>query len=147
MARTIRRIVTGLDTDNRPAVLEDEQLASAGGDGELSGLWRIWGTNGTPVFPASDPKSDFDPFFPAPGGFRCFVQMIPPGSVPMHVTDSLDVIIVLEGELWLELDGGGGERRLGPGDFLVQNGVPHAWHNRTSNGCLAVGIAIGARRE
>jgi quercetin dioxygenase-like cupin family protein len=144
MARTVRRIVTGLDGDGRPAVLQEEQLTAVLGDGTSSGLWPIWGVNGTPVVPTSSPASVFEPFFPLVGGFRCFVQQIPPGSVPMHVTPTVDVILILEGELWLELDQDGGEHRLGPGDFLIQNGTRHAWHNRSEQACLAVGIALGA---
>jgi hypothetical protein len=67
-----------------------------------------------------------------------------PDAPGMHTTDTIDFEVVLEGEVWLELDGGK-EVHLRPGDTVVQNGTRHAWHNRGSKTArLAVFIA-GAR--
>ena len=49
----------------------------------------------------------------------------------MHTTQTVDLDLVLEGEIWLELDDGE-EVLLGPGDCVIQNGTRHAWHNRSS---------------
>lgn len=62
----------------------------------------------------------------------------------MHQTSSVDVVMVLEGEVWLELEQGGGERLLGAGDIVVQNGTAHAWHNRSSVPCFALVVVFGA---
>lgn len=48
----------------------------------------------------------------------------------MHRTESVDYGIVLEGELWLVLDGGS-EKRLAPGDVVIQRGTDHAVENRS----------------
>ncbi len=67
-----------------------------------------------------------------------------PGAPGMHTTDTIDFEVVLDGEVWLELDDGK-EVHLRPGDTVVQNGTRHAWHNRgTKTARLAVFIA-GAR--
>ena len=64
-----------------------------------------------------------------PGGSVLRVVDCPPGSLsPMHRTISLDYGVVLEGEIWLELDSG--EKRLmRRGDISVQRGTMHAWRN------------------
>lgn len=47
----------------------------------------------------------------------------------MHTTATLDFEVVLEGEVWLELDDGV-EVHLRAGDTVVQNGTRHAWRNK-----------------
>ncbi|WP_328608396.1 cupin domain-containing protein [Amycolatopsis sp. NBC_00345] len=67
------------------------------------------------------------------------------GAPGMHRTDSLDYVLVVSGEVTLELDGG--ERTvLRAGDVVVQNGTRHAWHNHGTGPCTIVGVAIGADR-
>ncbi len=63
----------------------------------------------------------------------------------MHKTDSLDYDIVLENEIWLELDDGE-TRRLGQGEIVVQGGGRHAWRNRSSKPTTMCFVLIGARR-
>ncbi|MFC4907048.1 cupin domain-containing protein [Actinomadura gamaensis] len=68
-----------------------------------------------------------------------------PGAPGMHTTDSLDYVLVVSGEVVLELDDGE-EAVLRAGDVVVQNGTRHAWHNRGAEPCTIVGVAIGAER-
>ena len=51
-----------------------------------------------------------------------------PGNPGMHVTDSVDYVLVLDGAIWLDLDDGN-LVRLGPGDTVIQNATRHAWRN------------------
>ncbi|MEY2927595.1 MAG: hypothetical protein RL367_2072 [Pseudomonadota bacterium] len=46
-----------------------------------------------------------------------------------HQTATVDLVIVLEGDLALQLDEG--EVLLHPGDVVVQQGTNHAWHTRS----------------
>lgn len=64
-----------------------------------------------------------------PGGSVLRVVDVKPGALSaMHRTVSLDYGVVLEGEVWLELDSG--ERRLmRRGDISIQRGTNHAWRN------------------
>jgi hypothetical protein len=73
------------------------------------------------------------------------VQFInrPPG---LHQTDTVDLVMIKSGEMHMLLDGGV-EILLRAGDWVVQNGAPHAWDNRSSSPCVAVLIMIGARVE
>jgi quercetin dioxygenase-like cupin family protein len=68
-----------------------------------------------------------------------------PGGNGMHTTDSLDYVMVVAGEVTLELDDD--ERTvLRAGDVVVQNGTRHAWRNHGTEPCVIVGVAIGADR-
>lgn len=62
-----------------------------------------------------------------------------------HRTDTVDVNLLLDGELWLELEDGT-EHHLTPGACVVQRGTMHAWHNRTDKPALMASVLIGAKR-
>ncbi|GFM57140.1 cupin [Pseudomonas cichorii] len=61
----------------------------------------------------------------------------------MHRSPTLDYGLLLEGELWLELDDGE-QRQLLPGDVVIQQGTRHAWRNRSQATAKAVFFMIGA---
>ncbi|OBY26568.1 cupin domain-containing protein [Leisingera sp. JC1] len=63
----------------------------------------------------------------------------------MHTTDSVDYDIVLDGEIWLELDDGA-ETRLSQGDVVVQCGTRHAWRNKSDRNATLCFVLIGAAR-
>ncbi len=65
-----------------------------------------------------------------------------PDRPGMHTTQTVDVGVVLDGQLVLELDDG--EVLLGPGDVIVQNGTRHAWRNRSDRNCTMAFVMIGA---
>lgn len=64
------------------------------------------------------------------------------GEGGAHATATLDYVIVLEGELELELDHGETEI-LRPGTCVVQRGARHTWHNRTSETAVAAFVMLG----
>ena len=64
----------------------------------------------------------------------------------MHTTDTVDLDLVISGEVWLELDDGI-EVHLEAGDSVVQNGTRHSWHNRTNEPCVIFVTLLGARRS
>ncbi|HXI88309.1 MAG TPA: cupin domain-containing protein [Parvularculaceae bacterium] len=61
----------------------------------------------------------------------------------MHKTDTLDVIVVVKGEVDLLLDEGEA-RSLKPGDVVVQRATNHAWVNRGKETALLVAALINA---
>lgn len=63
-----------------------------------------------------------------------------------HRTDSIDYVIVLEGEVHLELDDEQ-EKVLGAGDVVIQGGARHAWHNRSEESALLAVVLVGAQRD
>ena len=64
----------------------------------------------------------------------------------MHTTDTVDLVTMLSGEVWLELDGGQ-ETLVRAGDTVVQAGTRHAWHNRTDEPCTMAVAMIGVARS
>ncbi|MEU4196500.1 cupin domain-containing protein [Kribbella sp. NPDC026611] len=65
-----------------------------------------------------------------------------PGPPGMHATDSIDYVVVVSGEVTLELDDGE-QTALRAGDVVVQNGTCHTWRNHGDEDCTIVGVAIG----
>ncbi|WP_338691143.1 cupin domain-containing protein [Bradyrhizobium sp. 26S5] len=63
----------------------------------------------------------------------------------MHATDSVDYGIVLDGEIWLELDDGR-QTCLRKHDVVVQNGTRHAWRNKSDRPATLAFVLIGASR-
>lgn len=124
----------------------------------------------------TDPVPAVASLVPAPGETRCVKVTFPPDSVlqgitdwaaagaeyaaklpglaetfeadspGMHTTPSIDYVVLLSGELWLELDAGE-ERRLRAGDVVVQNGTRHAWRNRSAQPATILSVMIGATRS
>ncbi|SDW36802.1 Cupin domain-containing protein [Amycolatopsis xylanica] len=68
-----------------------------------------------------------------------------PDTPGMHTTDSIDYVLVISGEVTLELDDGE-QTVLRAGDVVVQNGTRHTWRNHGTEPCAIVGVAIGADR-
>ncbi|WP_037471257.1 cupin domain-containing protein [Sinorhizobium fredii] len=64
----------------------------------------------------------------------------------MHTTDTIDYDIVLEGEIWLELDDGA-DVHLRQGDVAIQCGTRHAWRNKGTSPATMAFVLIGAARS
>jgi mannose-6-phosphate isomerase-like protein (cupin superfamily) len=87
--------------------------------------------------PAGAAKEFFDQF---PG----LGELMDPEHPGMHASETVDYLVVLSGEVDLELDDGV-TRRIRAGDLVVQNGTKHAWRNPGSVECVAVAVVIGAQ--
>jgi uncharacterized cupin superfamily protein len=72
-------------------------------------------------------------------------ELFEPDNPGMHTTDSVDYVVVLDGEVWLELDDGQ-LSRLRAGDVVVQNGTRHAWRNLGSGPVTLAVVQVGALR-
>lgn len=121
-----------------------------------------------------DPTGAVTSIVPGPGETRLLIVTFPPDSVfaspdfnpeaamrenleaspglaelfepdGMHQTPTVDYGIVLEGEVWLELDDGR-QDRLQRHDVVVQNGTRHAWRNKTAEPATLAFVLIGADR-
>jgi quercetin dioxygenase-like cupin family protein len=66
-----------------------------------------------------------------------------PDAPGMHRTSTVDVVLVMDGEVSLELDDGN-EAHLKAGDFLIQNGTRHAWRNRSDRVATIFVVMYGA---
>jgi hypothetical protein len=127
----------------------------------------LWGIDELPRFPDNGARQPVKTISPGVGAVR-FVQMIlppsghqpatgqekrresmltVPGAAPeVHFTASVDFLVVIEGEVWLEL-ADGVEVHLGPGDSVVQNGTAHAWRNHGTQAARVGVVAIGTPHD
>ncbi|OZD11638.1 cupin domain-containing protein [Rhodococcus sp. 06-156-3C] len=68
------------------------------------------------------------------------------GAVPgMHTTETIDVMTVIDGEIWAVLEEG--EVVLRAGDSMVQRGTRHAWQNRSDRPTTVVTTMMPAHRN
>ena len=130
----IRRIITSEDSSGKSYVMADGQSANISVFNG-SRVNRLWESSGMPVdIPVSrdlggEAQNAYRPGFV---GSSLYVADIPPGAglkdIPMHKGESLDYIVLLEGQMDLVLDGG---KRvpMRVGDVLIQNGNNHSWIN------------------
>jgi len=64
------------------------------------------------------------------------------GDPMMHITATVDYIIVLKGEIFAVMDKG--ETLLKAGDVLIQRGTNHSWHNRADEACVIAAVLVSA---
>jgi quercetin dioxygenase-like cupin family protein len=132
----VRRIVTGHDDARVAKVLVDGAATNEKypDPGVISTL--IWSTDAMPVpIPLGERPEDMGDrklgSAPPPAGSRFAIIDFPPGNpVAFHRTETLDYVIVMEGEIDMDLDDSTVSLRTG--DVLIQRGTNHAWVNRSS---------------
>jgi len=73
-------------------------------------------------------------------------ELFEPEDPAMHVTDSVDYGVVLDGEVWLDL-GAGEEVHLKRHDVVIQNGARHGWRNKSAGIATMLFVLIGAQRQ
>lgn len=73
------------------------------------------------------------------------IEYMEPDNPGMHITDSIDLVCIVSGEIWLELDDDK-MVHLCTGDTIVQNGTRHAWRNKSTEPCCILACIIGTQR-
>lgn len=151
----IRRIVTGHDAQGRALIVSDGPCPHVHAIMERKdfGWTELW----TTAVPA-DNSSQSDPVCaqpvlqPEPGTLAFRVVEFPPNEhtasaghdrVHFHRTRSVDLVIVLSGEIWGVFDQG--EVLMRPGDTLIQRGTNHEWQNRSSHPARVAFVLIDAK--
>jgi len=145
MALEVRRVITGHDASGRAIVLIDElcKKTFVGRPG-ATGI-NVWTTEG---FPANNDGTDDAGLRKVgttiPNGTIFRILEFAPGLAPRnHRTDSIDYIVVLSGEIDMELDDT--VVHLKAGDVMVQRGTIHNWVNRGTEACLLAVILVAAK--
>ena len=92
------------------------------------------------------------PGFDLAGALKEFAELQPEMAAlreaadpAMHRTNTIDHIIILDGEVWLELDDRQ-EVHLRQHDVVVQDGTRHAWRNRSDRPVTMAVVMLGAER-
>jgi mannose-6-phosphate isomerase-like protein (cupin superfamily) len=153
---SVRRVVTGIDKRGKACFVADEQVEPVALEAGGWAFDMLWGAENTPAVPNDGRQQAWSTYYPGPGGFRFHLSTIVPddsleatdarpdmvdwldvrdlwGAMDpddpgMHTNATLDMEVILSGEIILELDDGV-ERRLKPGDTVIQNGTRHRWRN------------------
>jgi naringenin degradation protein FdeH len=170
----IRRVVTGLDADNKSVVMFDSRMPLQPGPLGLHAT-NLWVTNSYPLgFSFKEDTSaipvgispldngtkfrvvEFPPLDPAieakmePGALMKAVGPAAPArgrpvSHPlMHRTRSVDYAVVLSGEIDMMLDDS--KVHLKPGDTVVQQATNHAWINHGTEICRILFVLMDSEQ-
>lgn len=70
------------------------------------------------------------------------IDKFEPDGSGFHTTQTIDYDVVLDGEIWLELDDGL-ETHLKQGDVVIQGGTRHAWRNRGDRDATLLFVLVG----
>ena len=148
----VRRVVTGIDAAGHHVITEDGVAPNTIVTDTVAVSEVLWLDGPQPSI-ADDPDKANSGFAlePPPGGASArIIRMpgIPAGADPdttwlrvagddertpgMHATDTLDLMVVLEGSVVMGLEDG--ERVIGPGEFVIQRGTLHRWRPADENG-------------
>jgi naringenin degradation protein FdeH len=144
----IRRVVTGHDAAGVAKVLIDAPAANSKQPqpGLISTM--MWCTDGAPAtMPVGERPEDMGARIlgtaPPAKGTRFAVIDFPPGNHPhMHRTETIDYVIVIEGEIEMDMDAS--SVTLKAGDIMVQRGTNHAWANRSNSRARVAFVLIDA---
>jgi hypothetical protein len=165
-----RRVVVGHDANGSSFVAADETVDELVLAPRGHRLAMLWGRDDVADLPA--PVEDRLPagFIPPAGGWRASLLTFAPDDTPllaegegvglldlgaqmakgggrgMHTTPTVDVALLVSGELWLEVDDGT-EVRLVSGDAVVQNGTRHGWRNRSGVPATLALFMVGAHHS
>lgn len=145
MALQMRRVVTGHDANGRAVVKIDEVGKNIVSTRPGATACVVWTTESFPV----DNRGDADEGLrkvttTLKNGTVFRVIEFGPGVAPRnHRTDSVDYIVVMSGEIDMELEDS--VVHLRAGDVLVQRGTIHNWVNRGTKPCVIAAILIDAK--
>jgi mannose-6-phosphate isomerase-like protein (cupin superfamily) len=173
-ASDIRRVVTGLDANNKSVVMFDNRMPLQSGPLGLSAT-NLWVTNTYPLgFSFKDDTSaipvgispldngtkfrvvEFPPLDAAteakmePGflmktvGAAAPARGLPVTHPLMHRTRSVDYAVVLSGQIDMMLDDT--VVHLKPGDTIVQQATNHAWVNHGTEMCRILFVLMDSKQ-
>jgi mannose-6-phosphate isomerase-like protein (cupin superfamily) len=126
------------------------------------------------VGPGVNPDQVSEPWFPEPGGIRFrfftflpvsagngepaapqlqdvegessnFAEAFDPERPGMHISDTIDFVHVLAGEVILELERG--EVLVKEGDSVIMRGGWHNWRNEADEPCTVSSVMVGTHRR
>ena len=145
MALNVRRVITGHDANGKAVVTIDEVAKNVTSGRPGASAVNIWTTEGFPV--DNDGHADEGQRKVATtlanGTIFRIIEFAPGLAARNHRTDSIDYIVVISGEIEMELDDT--LVRLKAGDVMVQRGTIHNWINRGGAPCVLAVILVDAK--
>jgi len=134
--KSIRRVITGHDGKNVAKVIREGAAANTKTPREGVASTLMWCTDAMPAdIAAGENAEDMGARIlgtaPPENGSRFIVMEFAPGiASEMHRTETIDYIVMLEGEIDMDMDDS--TVKLRAGDIMVQRGTNHAWINRST---------------
>lgn len=147
-APPLRRVVTGHDQAGTAKVLLDTPATNAKYPQPGLVSTMMWCTDGAPArIPLGEQPEDMGARIlgtaPPRNGTRFAVIDFPPGNQPhMHRTETIDYVIVIEGEIEMDMDAS--TVKLKAGDIMIQRGTNHAWANRSGRRARVAFVLVDA---
>ena len=143
-----RRILAVREPDGESRILRDGLPMHVFSPPEAPGftLAELWhGDGALKILPPTDLDAEAQPaLLPGVGGIRARLVFHAPGAkMAMHQTDTIDVVVIISGELCLKIEGAEAVT-LKPGDSVVQLGARHSWENCGTEPCVAAVFLVGA---
>jgi quercetin dioxygenase-like cupin family protein len=141
----VRRVVTGHDASGRAVVKIDEVPKNMISTRPGATSCVVWTTESFPVNNTGDADEGLQKVGTTLKNGTVFrVIEFAPGVAPRnHRTDSVDYVVVMSGEIDMELEDS--VVRLRTGNVLVQRGTIHNWVNRGTQPCVIAAILIDAK--
>ena len=130
--RPVRRVITGHSKDKQAIIAKEDVASTVNSRGQASST-TVWCVGSVPAKVEAEgivvDGATLHPQSGAPAnGLRLMVMDLAPGySGKMHRTNTLDLVLCLEGEVEMLLPTSA--VRLKPGDILVQQSTEHTWTN------------------
>jgi mannose-6-phosphate isomerase-like protein (cupin superfamily) len=173
-AADIRRVVTGLDTNNKAIALFDSHMTLVPGKSGIAGA-NLWNTdssppgfsftddsakkpiglsppdNGTAIrvveFPPLDPAAETKMdvnFMMKVVGDHAPARGLPVKHPLMHRTRTVDYAVIMSGEIDMMLDDTA--VHLKAGDVVIQQATNHAWINRGTQPCRVLFVLMDSKQ-
>ena len=162
-----RRVVSGFDENGRSTIVSDANTTRRVAEPAFT-VCDIWETQSLPVPMNQEPAEGDVTLLPPATGFTYRVTTFPPDTewepdsfrdslgnmdgeeaqdevsgVPgMHVHQTVDIITVVSGEVYVVLEEA--ETRLTQGDTVILRGAMHAWSNRSDKPCTITSLMMAA---
>ena len=132
--KPIRRVITGHTNKNVAKVIIEGQATNTKVPREGVASTLLWCSDAMPVdMPIGENAEDMGARIlgtaPPENGSRFIIMEFAPGiASEMHRTETIDYIVMLSGEIDMDMDNS--TVKLRAGDAMVQRGTNHAWVNR-----------------
>jgi len=153
MSYAARRIVTGHDHSGKSVVIFDgpppqhHAMSGTAVGADFVEMWKV--PQAVPILTAVEPREPNEGAFtimPTAGHLLRLLDIYPANAggkrTPMHRTQTIDYVVVIEGEIVLILEDS--EVSLKKGDVVVQRGTHHAWENRSDGVARAAFFHVDA---
>jgi quercetin dioxygenase-like cupin family protein len=143
----VRRIITGHDEAGK-AIVKIDEICDHFREGRPGAMvCNVWTTDTAPADNSGqeDKGKREGKFTMIENGsvFR-IIEFKPGVQQRVHRTDTIDYIVVMSGEIDMELEAGE-EVHLKAGEVMVQRGTVHNWINRGTESCVLAVILIHAQ--